>query len=274
VAGNDRTGFELWLRTNGAPWLVARDGVWRRAAAHFTGLVAIVAFAVRWFVSTLVRSRSSLVGVLPLLLVAVTLSFFSTETWQTIGNLHGLPIVLVLLLFALLGAAFVARQSRPDLGGLAEFADADAVAAALPPHVHPPRELAGEFWLAPPLRRVERLNLLLVSVLAQVIAATVIGLAVAAFFALLGLLSIDVPVTESWIGHPASVWFRFAVAGHEYAVTGQLMRVSAFLGTFAGFYFIVSSTTDQRLRPGAAAAHEEHLRAMLAVRAMYCALPG
>jgi hypothetical protein len=272
VPANDRAGLELWLQANGAPWLVVRSGALRRLVSGPIGLVAIVGFALRWFVSALVRSRSALMGVLPLLLVGVVLSFFSTETWQTIGSLHGLPMVLVVALFAGLAAAFVARQAKPDLDALSGFADAAAVAAALPDTVRLPRAFADEFAEPPPLKRAERINLLLVSVLAQVIAAAVIGLAVAAFFVLLGLFSVSVLVTESWIGHPASVWLRFTLAGHDYAVTGQLMRVSGFLGTFAGFYFIVSSTTDARMRPGASADHDEHLRAMLAVRSVYLSL--
>lgn len=266
---NDRAGLELWLRANGAPWLVVRDGLWGRLMSDLTGLVAIVGFALRWFVNALLRSRSTLLSVLPLLLVAVVLSFFSTETWQTIGSLHGLPIVLVMLLFVGLGAAFVASQAKPDLRALADFADEQEVRAAWPETVHLPDTPADGSWETPALKRHERLNLLLVSVLAQVIAATVIGLAVAAFFVLLGLFSISVPVTESWIGHSASVWVQFTLAGHQYALTSQLLRVSAFLGTFAGFYFIVSSTTDQRMRQNVSADHDAHLRTMLAVRTVY-----
>jgi hypothetical protein len=269
VPSSDRAGLELWLRTNGGPWLVVRDGAWRRLLADVSGSAAIIAFAVRWFLATLFRSRSTLLGVLPLLLVAVVLSFFSTETWQTIGSLHGLPIVFILALFIGLAAAFVTRQAKPDLRALAEFADAAAVRAALPAPVRLPHDLADGYWQAPPLRRAERVNLLLVSVLAQVIAAAVIGLAVAAFFVLLGLLSVSLPVTENWIGHSASVWVRFTLMGHEYALTSQLLRVSTFLGTFAGFYFIVSSVTDPRLRQNSSGDHDQHLRTMLAVRSVY-----
>jgi hypothetical protein len=48
-----------------------------------------------------------------------------------------------------------------------------------------------------------------------------------------------------------------------------LVRVSAFLGVFTGFYFIVSSSSDPRLRADLAADHEEHVRACLAVRHAY-----
>ena len=266
---NDRTALEGWLRSNGAPWLVVRDGTWGRFGAHVSGLVAITGFALRWFVNALLRSGSGLLSVLPLLLVGVVLSFFSTETWQTIGSLHGLPIVIVIAMFVLLGAAFVSRQAKPDLRALAEFADAAEVGSVLPSAIRLPEELSDDYWRAPPLRRAERANLMLVSVLAQVLAATVIGVAVALFFILLGLLSVSLSVTETWIGHHPGVLTQFTLAGHEYALTNELLRVSAFLGTFAGFYFIVSSTTDQRMRQNVTSDHDHHLRRMLAVRAVY-----
>jgi hypothetical protein len=103
--------------------------MWRQLASDLSGVIAIVGFALRWFVSTLFRSRNALVSVLPLLLVAVVLSFFSIETWQTIGSLHGLPIVLILALFVALASEFVARQAKPDLLALADVADADSVGA-------------------------------------------------------------------------------------------------------------------------------------------------
>jgi hypothetical protein len=248
--------------------MVTRGSRLRQVWSDLGGVVAILGFALRWFLNSLLRSRSSLVTVLPLLLVAVVLSFFSTETWQTIGSLHGLPIVLVLLLFVLLGGAFVSTQAKPDLDALADFGSADEVRAALPDDGSL-RDGPDDEWRPVPLRRAERLNLLLVSLLAQVIAATIIGLAVAAFFILLGLLSVNIPVTESWIGHHPRVLWHFSMAGHDYALTSQLLRVSAFLGTFAGFYFIVSSTTDQRMRNNATADHDGHLRTLLAVRALY-----
>ena len=263
---SDRSELELWLRANGAPWLVVRRGRWRRVISDGSGTIGIVGFAVRWFFTSLMRSKASLLGVLPLLLVAVVLSFFSTETWQTIGSLHGIPLVLVLALLIVLGWAFVATRSKPDLAALAEFADEDAVVAALP------RSLARTGMSAtppPPLWRAERINLLFVSALAQVIAATVVALAVAAFFVVLGVLAVDLTATQSWVSDSARVLTDVTVGGHQYVLTSQLLRVSAFLGTFAGFYLIVSSSTDPRLRESVASGHDDHLRCVLAVRALY-----
>jgi hypothetical protein len=263
----DRGDIELWLRTNGAPWLVRRRGLVRRAVSDVSGLVAILGFALRWFLTSLIRSRAALVLVLPLLLVAVVLAFFSTEIWQTIGDLHGLPMIVLILLFAGMAAAFVSRQSRPDLTALGTFADETAVRECLPESLR--RVPVGDPGAPPTLAKSERLNLVLVSALAQVVAAAVIGAAVAVFFIVLGVLTIDVEVAAVWIGHEPDVWFRFTLAGHEYAMTAQLGRVSVFLGTFAGFYFIVSSVSDERMRDSLSTAHDAHLRTVLAVRSAY-----
>src|SRR5215475_4935760 len=133
-----------WLRSNGAPALIPRRGV----LLALVGPFLLIGFMLRSLLQTVMRRSSSMVQVVPLLLVALTLSFFSTEVWQTIGRLHGLPLVLTT-------ALFVALPER-----LGHRLDAAAFDAAV----------------APPLRRRERANLIAISVLTQVITASVIGL--------------------------------------------------------------------------------------------------
>jgi hypothetical protein len=89
------------------------------------------------------------------------------------------------------------------------------------------------------------------------------------FFVVLGVLAVDRAAIVSWIGHDPRVAVSWTVAGHEYVLTNQLLRVSAFLGAFTGFYFIVSSSTDAALRAELAKGHERHVRACLAVRHAY-----
>lgn len=256
--------LEMWLRSNGAPALVPEDGVLRAMSGPFL----LVAYVVRSLIETVTRRGSMMLQVVPLLLVALTLSFFSTEVWQTIGRLHGLPLVLTTLLFVGLAAAFATRQTPPDLDQLAQFADAEDLRAALPKRLVK-GALAGDGFgvtATPHLRRRERVNLVVISVLAQVITATVIALVVAAFFVVLGVLAVDRGAIMSWLGHSPQVVVSWRVAGHEYLLTNELLRVSAFLGAFTGFYFIVSSSTDEALRAELTAGHRRHVRACLAVR--------
>ncbi|HEY7050053.1 MAG TPA: hypothetical protein VH373_22755 [Jatrophihabitantaceae bacterium] len=257
-----------WLRSNGAPALVPNRGKLQTLGAMITGPFLLVAFMLRSLGQTVMRRSSSMLQVVPLLLVALTLSFYSTEFWQTIGRLHGLPLVLTTLLFLVLAAAFATRQGRPDLVRLAAFADADELHAALPARLATlvERELSDE---TPQLRRRERANLIVISVLAQVITAAVIGLIVAAFFIVLGVITIDRVALVSWVGPRPSVLATWTIAGHHYVLSNEMLRVSAFLGAFTGFYFIVTSSTDEAMRADLTAGHERHVRTCLAVRRAY-----
>jgi len=258
--------LELWLRSNGAPALVPRRGV----VVALIGPFLLIGFMLRSLVQTVMRRSSSMLQVVPLLLVALTLSFFSTEVWQTIGRLHGLPLVLTTLLFVALAAAFATRQARPDLDELATFASVEELRTALPVRLN--GRLAGHEFrtVSPPrLRRRERVNLVVISVLSQVVTAAVIALIIFGFFVILGVLAVDRGALVSWLGHNPRVAAGWHVAGHEYVLTNELLRVSAFLGAFTGFYFIVSSSTDEAMRADLAAGHRRHVRTCLAVRHAY-----
>jgi hypothetical protein len=255
--------LESWLRSNGAPALVPRRGLLRVVAGPFL----LIGFMVRSLVRTVLERSNAMLAVVPLLLVALTLSFFSTEVWQTIGRLRGLPLVLTALLFVGLAAAFATRKGRPDLDRLANFADDADLRAALPRRVSDrlgSTALSG--GVAPGLRRRERTNLLAISVWSQVVTAAVIGALVFVFFVVLGLLAIDKTALDAWLGSDPQVIGDVVVDGHQYILSTELIRVSAFLGVFTGFYFIVTSSTDVRFRAELASDHEEHVRACLAVR--------
>jgi hypothetical protein len=254
------------LRSNGAPALVPRRTAWRAVVGPFL----LIGYMVRSLVQSVLQRSNAMLAVVPLLLVALTLSFFSTEVWQTIGRLRGLPLVLTAALFVGLAAAFATRQSRPDLDRLARFEGADELRAALPSRLSGRlADVTFEADSAPGLRRRERNNLVAISVWSQVVTAAVIGLIVFAFFVVLGVLAIDEPAILSWLGREPSIVAHVTVDRHKYVLSTELVRVSAFLGVFTGFYFIVSSSSDARLRAELAADHEQHVRACLAVRHAY-----
>jgi hypothetical protein len=258
-----------WLRSNGAPALVPNRTKLQALSSMIIGPFLLVGFMLRSLVNTVMRRSSSMLQVIPLLLVALTLSFFSAEVWQTIGRLHGLPLVLTALLFVALAAAFATRQAPPDLDQLAAFADANELRTALPVRLQ--GGLTDHVFRAasPQLRRRERVNLVVITVLAQVVTAAVIALIIFGFFVVLGVLTVDQGAVASWLGQNPRIAASGHLAGHEYILTNELLRVSAFLGVFTGFYFIVSSTTDERMRADLVAGHQRHVRTCLAVRHAY-----
>jgi len=230
------------------------------------GLGPITVFTVRWFLQTLWRGGSGMLHVLPLLLVAVTFFFITAETWQSIGRLKGLPLVMSSLLLVGVAVAFLVRRGSTDMDELGRFEDGEAVLAALPVELRPHGSLR---YVTPPLSWGERLNLIVISVLGKVFVAAVVGLAIFAFFVVFGLFTITAEVAGAWSAGEPDVWWQFTVAGHTYSLTAEHLRVSAFLGVFSALYFIVSSASDRDLAKSLSSEAEQHVRSCLAVRAVY-----
>ncbi|RIJ71139.1 hypothetical protein D1871_15570 [Nakamurella silvestris] len=230
------------------------------------GLGPITVFTVRWFLQTLWRGGSGMLHVLPLLLVAVTFFFMTAETWQSIGRLKGLPLVLSSLLLVGVAVAFLVRRGSTDVEELGRFADTEAVREALPAELRPAGSLR---YTTPALSWGERLNLTVISVLGKVFVAAVVGLAIFVFFVVFGLFTITAQVAGAWSAGEPDIWWQFTMAGHGYALTAEHLRVSAFLGVFSALYFIVSSASDRDLAKSLSSAAEDHVRSCLAVRAVY-----
>jgi hypothetical protein len=222
-----------------------------------------------------------MLAVLPLLLVAVTFLFLGAETWQSIGRLRGLPLVLTALLFVGLGIVFVSRRVRPDLDAAVTFDDTEALRAALPPEVNWSDELVAcgvstHAHTDPDdpahdgtLRRGERMNLRAVTTIAQLMVAVVVGVGVFVFFIVFGVLVVTAETAKSWLTVPPEIWWRTTIAGHQYVLTSAHVRVSGFLGVFSAFYFVVSASTDTALRATLSTDAREHVQKCLAVRAVY-----
>jgi hypothetical protein len=265
-------GLTGWLPNAVAVLVVAVGAAVISWAVVASAIIPLAIFAVRWFAQTVLRGGTSMLSVVPLLLVAVAFLFLGTETWQTIGRLHGLPLVLAALLFGGLGVWFVTLQIRPDLDGLA-FASADELGEALPQELRVSPELVGWSWSQHPapaeLGRAERWNLQAVTALAQITVASVVGLAIFTFFMVFGTLVVDTATVTSWTTEKAQIWWQARLAGHTYALTSEHARVSAFLGVFSAFYFVVSASTNGPMRASLTEGARRHAYTCLAVRAVY-----
>ncbi|UQX88291.1 hypothetical protein M6D93_18710 [Jatrophihabitans telluris] len=235
-----------------------------------TGIVPLALFALRLLWQIVVRGGTSMMSVIPLLLVAVAFFFLGAETWQTVGRLHGLPLALTALLFAGIGIVFVGKQVRPDLDEIA-FVGVDGLRAALPDELAVPDHLAERATAAPQpaLGRAEAWNLRAVTALAQLTVAAVVGLLIFAFFIVFGVLTVDTATVTAWSIERAQVWWQARLAGHDYALSSEHVRVAAFLGVFSAFYFVVTASTDTAMRTSLTAGARSHARTCLAVRSVY-----
>jgi len=120
-----------------------------------------------------------------------------------------------------------------------------------------------------PLSRRERSNLVLVMLFAQMVQVSLLALSVWVFFVLFGSVAIGIDVQQSWLGHEPHLLVGIG-AGH--GVTAELLRVSTFLGGFAGLYFTVYAVTDSTYRDQFFSEITARLTQGLALRSAYRAL--
>ena len=208
---------------------------------------------------------------LPLLLLFTTFLFISTEVWQVAGTLHGPVYVVAIGLFFLLGSAFVLSRIPEAIRTVHQFDDWAEVATLVSgtpaqgitlPKKGNPMEI--------PLSTRQRVNIGLVSVLSQAILITIVSVLLAMFFTLFGVLAIPETTAAAWTAPTQmNVLAHLHFGGRTLVLTEALLRVSGFLGAFAGMYFTVVLSTDATYRDEFAEDAGPQIRQALAVRLAY-----
>lgn len=225
----------------------------------------------RWLVREITRSVTSagtaLTRVVPLLMIALLLAFFTAELWQSIGRMGDLAFGGVLALFVALTLAFLARREHFDVDGAARFATRAQLAEALAPtpaagaagHLDAPAE-------CPLTPRMER-GLLMAASTSRLVLAALIGVCVFAFFLAVGWLTVDAATVKAWSGAPARRLLTFdGAGGHIYVLSIEHLRVAGFLAAFSGFYYAVASATDGTMRQGLRDTADDSIRSAVALR--------
>ncbi len=179
----------------------------------------VVGWAVRRTLGSLGLVLPLVTRALPLLLLFMTFLFINTEVWQVASSLDGGVLWVSVLLFAAIAVGFLLTRLPEEL----ESVDPD-------------------------VRGLERANLLLVLLVAQVVQVLLLALAVYAFFLVFGIVAMEPSVITTWIGHapeppngPLGDWL-----GERLSL--ELLRVSTFLAAFSGLYFTVYAVTDELYR--------------------------
>jgi hypothetical protein len=214
------------------------------------GLISIVRWAVGRLVSELSRSFGLLVKAVPLLMIFSLILFLTPELWEVFAQLQGLSLAILVALFVLLGAAFLI--------------------ARLPREVHALEQEAGGD--GPPLEPRQRFNVGLVLFVSQSLQVLLVALAVAAFFVVFGLLTINAELIQGWINGEPEVLFGFQLGGREAQVTVELLRVATAIASFTGLYFAISMLTDNLYRREFLDRITEEMKRTFARRSEYLAL--
>jgi hypothetical protein len=190
------------------------------------GLISILGWAFGRLLSELSRSFGLLVKAVPLLMIFSLILFLTPELWQVFAQLEGASLVILVGLFVALGTAFLIARLPREVKGLE-------------------REAGGG---GPPLKTRQRFNVGLVLFVSQSLQILLVALAVAVFFVVFGMLTINSELIEGWISGTPEVLFGFELGGREAELTVELIRVAAAIASFTGLYFAISMLTDDLYR--------------------------
>ena len=227
------------------------------------------------------RGRGQLTGLgplvaraLPLLLLFTTFLFINAEVWQVPGTLDGIPYVAVIAIFFGLGATFVLTRVP---GYIRQENHFDVVGRDRRPrrrHAGRRRRRAARAAARDRSTRCsirQRFNIGLIVVFGQALQITLVVVALMGFF--VAVRGAGDPRSRRSRAGPGStdvsVLADLEISGRTLVLTEPLIRVSVFLGAFAGMYFTVVLSTDDTYRNEFADDVGPEIRQALAVREAY-----
>lgn len=241
-------------------------------------VIGFALFEVGWWALRHLRMQLAhiatlVAGTLPLLLILVVFLLFASELWQAAHTLAGADLAAVIGLLFAVAALLVVTRAREEVRGIEHRLDDDmeAVAARLAgtpaAGIRPPVE-------APrPLRWLERLNVVVLMLVSQLVQSLFVAAFVVVILIALGILAVPASVQETWVGEPVRTVLGFSLLGEPRLLSVELLVVAGLLGGMCGLYFTGLALTDAAYRAEFHANVVADVEQILAVRAAYLAMP-
>jgi hypothetical protein len=214
------------------------------------GLLSIVRWAISRLLGELSRSLGLLVKAVPLLMIFSLILFLTPELWQVFGQLNDISLGLLVGMFVALGSAFLIARLPGEVESLEKSAGGDG----------------------PELSGPQRFNVGLVLFVSQSLQVLLVALAVAVFFVIFGLLTINAELISGWIQGTPDVLFGFHIGDRLAQLTTELLRVAGALAAFTGLYFAISMLTDDLYRREFLSQITDEMKVTFKKRADYLAL--
>jgi hypothetical protein len=206
---------------------------------------------------------------LPLLLLFITFLFINTEVWQVASRLDGRVMWLTVLLFIAVAVGFLLARLPEELDVFDEQLDAEQIRAGCKGTPFEPMAQAcsaEELDAATDhIEGLQKVNLVLVLLIAQLIQVLLLSLSVFAFFLVFGSVAIHPDVIKAWLGDVDTL---HPLLGREW-LSHQLLQVSVFLAAFSGLYFTVYAVSDGNYRKQFFSAILDELQQAISARAAY-----
>lgn len=227
-------------------------GVVAVVGAAYWGLGAIVIWASKRSLRELDTLGAMVSRVLPLLLLTFLFFFFNAEIWQVATKLDVARTVGTVAVITVLAVVLTFVNARDELQETFHSVGADQPAA-------------------PPLRRVERINVLLITVLVTMMQFTLVAVLVFGFFVAFGVLAVPEATAQAWMGEAPT---RLGGPLAQVPVSTTLLKVCLVLAAFSGLNFVAGASADRTYRATFVEPVLHEVEEGLRVRAVYRAEAG
>ena len=229
------------------------------------GLGALLKAAVRHVIADLRNSVALLGRALPPMLFVTLFLFFTSELWQAMNRLPWPRVSLIVLMFAAITVLAAAARLSDEIGRVEQDLRPEILAGACKGTPLAGVEI-GEPLQPKRLNGRQLRNLLVMLAIRQLVQAAVVGLALFAFFVLLGLIVVTPEIARLWIGdEPKIGWLGLPSA---------MLRNATLFAAFGSMYFSVISMSDAEHRQRFFAPVLEKVERTLEVRAVYLEVRG
>ena len=239
------------------------------------GLVEIGIWALGHLRAQLSQISTLVARTLPVLLILVVFLLFASELWQAAATLGGADLAAVIGLLLIVATVLVVTRAREEVRGVETDWTDEAIAALLPGT--PAESLAPALRAAGPPRRLrwmERLNLVFLMLVSQLVQSLFVGLLVTLFLVALGILAIPESVQETWVGAEGlRTVLSFELFGEQRLVSSELLVTAGLLGGMCALYFTGLARTDASFRAEFHARVVGEVEQIMAVHAAYLAAP-
>ena len=239
------------------------------------GLLEIAGWALRHLRAQLGEISTLVARTLPVLLILVVFLLFASELWQAAHTLGGGDLAAVIALLLVVATVLVVTRARDEIRTIEEERDWSSIAAHLAGTPAEPLTKVAAEATAPPRRLSlpERLNLIFLMLVSQLVQSLFVALLVLLFLVALGLLAIPASVQETWVGEPVRTVVGFELLGEPRLLSVELLIAAGLLGGMSALYFTGLALTDAAFR---ADFHERvigDVEQIMAVHAAYLVAP-
>jgi hypothetical protein len=214
------------------------------------GLLELAGWALGYLRAQLSQIVTLLSRTLPVLLILVVFLLFASELWQAAHTLGGADLAAVIGLLLLVATILCVNRGRIEIGAIESSREREEIARRL-------EGTPAEPWVGHVLSGVslprrlawqERLNLVFLMLISQLLQSLFVGLLVIVFLVALGLLAIPASVQETWVGEPVRTLVAFELFGEPRLLSAELYITAGLLGGMCALYFTGLALSDAAFR--------------------------